>query len=232
MKTVALILVVRNEEEGLKKILPRIPLSKFDEVLAIDGNSKDKTLEILSKSKIKTYIQRQPGLGAAMLEARSYTECDAMIFYHPDGNECPEDLPKMLELLHGDEDFIVASRMIKGAYNEEDGQILKWRKWANLAFAFLANLFFAYGGNRTTDVTNGFRGVSCSSFDRMKLTSTDLTMDFQMIIHALKLGIPITEFPTREGKRIGGSTNFVSFPTGLAELKLLLYELKKGLRSV
>lgn len=104
--------------------------------------------------------------------------------------------------------------MTAGAWNEEDGQLIKKRTWANQGFAWLANLFFAHGGNRATDITNGFRGVHCASFDRMKLTSTDLTMDFQMVIHALKLGNPITAFPTREGERIGGGTNFPSISTG------------------
>ena len=72
MKTVSLVLVVRNEEKGLQEILPRLPLQKFDDVLAIDGKSKDDTCGPLSRSGIKTYIQKKPGLGAAMLEAREF----------------------------------------------------------------------------------------------------------------------------------------------------------------
>lgn len=230
--TVALALIVRNEEAGLTAVLPRIDRGVFDEVIAIDGNSRDRTRELLAAAGIPTYIQKRPGLGAAMIEAREQVKSAAFIYFHPDGNEGPEDLPRMASLLREGKEFVVASRMIAGAWNEEDGQFLKKRKWANQGFALLANLFFAHGGNRATDITNGFRGVHCASFDRMKLTSTDLTMDFQMVIHALKLGIPITEFPTREGERIGGGTNFPSISTGIAELKLLLSEIRIGTRTV
>jgi hypothetical protein len=48
----------------------------------------------------------------------------------------------------------------------------------------------------------------------------------------LKLGIPITEFPTIEGHRIAGATHFASIPTGIAELKLVWREWKMGRRSV
>jgi hypothetical protein len=65
----------------------------------------------------------------------------------------------------------------------------------------------------------------------MKLTNRDLAMDYQMVIRALKLGIQITEFPTREGPRISGVTHFASFPTGIAELKLLWRELRMGRRN-
>ena len=232
MKTVSLVLVVYNEEGGLKELLPQMPLGLFDEVLAVDGNSTDSTRYILEKAGIKTYIQTQTGLGAAMFEGRNLVTSDAFIFFHPDGNEDPKDFLKMRDLLKDGREFVVASRMIPGARNEEDDCLFKWRKWANMGFAFFANIFFAHNGNKTTDITNGFRGISCSTFDRMKLTSTDLTLDFQMVIHALKLGIPITEFPTNEMPRIAGGTKFPSISTGIAELKLLYRELLLGRRDV
>ncbi len=235
-RTVALVLIARNELEGIKGILPRIRLDQFEQVLAIDGNSTDGSLEALEGFGVPAFRQAERGLGAAMIEGRARTTTDALIFFHPDGNEDPEELPRMAELLRGGKDFVVASRMIKGAVNEDDGKILKWRKWANIGFATLANVLFGHGiiwaKNRSTDVTNGFRGISCQAWDRMQLSSKDLTMDYQMVIRALKLGIPITEFPTREGHRIAGATNFASLPTGIAELKLVWRELKMGRRRV
>jgi glycosyltransferase involved in cell wall biosynthesis len=229
-KTVSLVFIARNEEAGLRVILPQVRLDLFDDCLAIDGHSRDKTVEILERGGVRVYPQVERGLGAAMLEARQHVHNDAFIFFHPDGNENPADLARMAALLRAGHDFVVASRMIPGARNEEDHQWLKWRKYANLGFVLLANLFFAHGGNRTTDVTNGFRGISCTAFDRMRLTSRDLTMDYQMVIRALKLGIPITEFATQEDARIDGATNFTSLPTGIAELKLLAREVAMGVR--
>jgi len=230
-RTVALALIARNEEVGIREILPRIELSVFEQVLAIDGNSTDNTVAELEKFGVATYRQKERGLGAAMIEARPRITTDAFIFFHPDGNEDPADLPKMAQLLREGHDFVVASRMIKGATNEDDHKAVKLRKWANNGFALLANVLFAHGGNRTSDVTNGFRGISTAAWDRMNLTSYDLTMDYQMVIRALKLGIPITEFPTHEGHRVCGETNFASMPTGVAELKLVWRELKMGRRT-
>ncbi len=227
-RTVALVLIVRNEEIGIREIVPKIPLSIFDQTFAMDGNSKDGTVAALESYGIPSHCQVERGLGAAMIEGRPRVTTDSFIFFHPDGNEDPADLPKMAELLRAGHDFVVASRMIKGAVNEDDVRVLKWRKWANIGFAMLANVIFAHGGNRTTDVTNGFRGVSRDAWDRMRLTSKDLTMDYQMVIRALKLGIPITDFPTHEGHRVCGETNFASLPTGIAELKLVWRELKMG----
>ncbi len=230
--TVALVLIVRNEEIGVREVVPKIPLSLFDQCFAMDGNSKDGTVAALESFGVRSFCQVERGLGAAMIEARPRVTTDSFIFFHPDGNEDPADLGKMADLLKAGHDFVVASRMIKGAVNEDDVRVLKWRKWANMGFAMIANILFAHGGNRTTDVTNGFRGVSCNAWDRMRLTSKDLTMDYQMVIRALKLGIAITDFPTHEWHRVAGATNFASLPTGIAELKLVWRELKMGRRVV
>jgi glycosyltransferase involved in cell wall biosynthesis len=230
--TVTLVLVVRNEEVGLRHVLPSIPLGEFDDCFAIDGTSTDQSVEVMKAFGIRCHPQRERGLGAAMIEARQLVGTDAFIYFHPDGNEDAADLPRMADLLRGGAEFVVASRMIRGARNEEDDRLFKWRKYANLGFVGLANLLFGHGGNRTSDVTNGFRGITLAAFDRMKLTSRDLTMDYQMVIRALKLGIPITEFPTREGNRIDGATHFASVPTGLAELRLLWREVRMGTRKV
>jgi hypothetical protein len=232
VRSITLVVLVRNEEVGLRAVMPRAPLDLFDDCFAIDGNSADKTVEVLGSFGVKVYPQVERGLGAAMLEARARVRTDAFIFFHPDGNEDPTDLPRMADLLRAGHAFVVASRMIPGAWNEEDDKLLKWRKYANKGFALLANLFFAHGGNRTTDVTNGFRGITRAAWDQLNLSSHDLTMDYQMVIRALKVGVPITEFPTREGQRVDGDTHFASIPTGIAELKLLGREIWMGVRAL
>ncbi len=153
---------------------------------------------------------------------------EALVFYHPDGNEDPADIVRIAELLRGGAQFVVASRMLPGSWNEEDAKIIRSRKWANLGLAHMARVLFNRHGVRFTDITNGFRGITREAFDRMGLDARDSTMDFQMIIRALKLGLEIREFPTREGERIAGKTNFPAIATGLAELRLIWSEFRRG----
>jgi glycosyltransferase involved in cell wall biosynthesis len=227
----SLVFITRNEIVGLRSIFERVPLSCVDEVIAVDAGSIDGTQDFFAERGIRVHIQRERGLGAAMLEAREQITGDALIYFHPDGNEDPGDIPQMVERLRAGANFVVASRMIKGAWNEEDSQFFRPRKWANRGLGLIANVLFGRSGVRSSDITNGFRGITCEAFDHMCLTSKDLTMDFQMIIRALKLGMQIDEFPTREGNRVGGETNFASFQTGLREVGLIWRELLSG-RSV
>jgi glycosyltransferase involved in cell wall biosynthesis len=221
-------LITRNEIAGLRAVFDRLPQDQVFETFAVDAHSTDGTVDFFRERGIPAAAQVEKGLGAAMLEARAHARGDAIIFFHPDGNEDPAAIPTFMERLRSGSEFIVASRMIPFASNEEDGQILRWRKWANQGLALIANVLFARGGARTTDITNGLRAITCDAFDRMCLSARDLTMDFQMVIRALKLGMTIDEFPTREGDRVGGATNFPSFQTGLKELGLIWDELLAG----
>jgi len=225
---IALVFITRNEEAGLIATLPKVDLSIFDEVYAIDGHSKDKTCEVFSYHNIPVFQQTVPGLGGATLAARANCQSDAMVFFHPDGNENPKDLSKFIEPLNIGYELVIASRMIAGSYNEDDDKVFKIRKWANLCFAFIANTAFGSRKCRVTDVVQGFRAITCEAFDRLYLDKTDCTIDYQMVIRALKARLKIHEFPTIEGMRIAGDTNFASIPTGIAEVKMLLREFQIG----
>ena len=225
---ISLVFITKNEEVGLGAILPAMDFSLFDEVYAIDAHSKDGTSEQFAKQEISVYQQSNPGLGAATLQAREHCTTDAMIFFHPDGNEDYRDLPKFIEQLRLGHELVIASRMIKGGYNEDDSQVFKWRKWANLGFALISNTLFGSRHCRVTDVVQGFRAITCDAFDRMQLDQTNCTIDYQMVIRALKLRLRIAEFPPIEGERIAGATNFASIPTGIAEVKMLWREIWLG----
>ena len=228
MMKVSLVFITKNEEAGLLKILPQVDFNIFNQIYAIDGHSTDGTCEVFKHYGIQVVKQSIPGLGGATLEARTHCATDAMVFFHPDGNENPKDLPKFIDDLSRGYELVIASRMIAGAYNEDDEQLFKFRKWANLGFAFIANTAFGSRKCRVTDVVQGFRAISCDAFDRLHLDKTDCTIDYQMVIRALKAQLKIAEFPTIEGKRIAGATNFASIPTGIAEVKMLLREFWLG----
>lgn len=224
---ITLVILALNEIEALPKILPRIPTKEVDEVLAIDGGSTDGTKEFFKQHNIRLVEQKSRGRGAAFHMAVEEAQGDILIFFSPDGNETPEDIPKFRTLLEKGYDVVIASRMMKGAHNEEDTEFFKWRKWANNVFNLLANLFFKKEGRYITDSINGFRAIKKEAFKKLNLDSKDYTIEYQMTIRALKKKLKIAEFPTFEGSRLGGKTGAKSIPTGLRFVKMFLKELVK-----
>lgn len=229
---ITLCILNRNELDCLKIMMPQMPKpgaeSGVDAWVAIDGGSTDGSIDFLKEHGVPVVAQSRRGRGDAFLQAFEKIDSDAYVFFSPDGNEDPKDLPKFRALLSQGADLVIASRMMKGAYNEEDGQFLKLRKWANNAFNWFANVLFRHKGPYITDSINGYRAITREAARKLKLDSLDYTIEYQMTIRALKAGLSIAEFPTYEGPRVAGETGAQSIPTGLRFLKKLWLELKIG----
>ncbi len=228
---IALCLLTYDEKQSLEAIWHRLPAigEGFDSIVAIDGGSIDGTLDFLKERKIETFVQERKGRGAALLLAFDKIEADAYLFFSPDGNEDPADIPRFKEYLKWGADLVIASRMMAGASNEEDGQIFRWRKWANCAFNYLANRLFRRGDSVTTDAANGFRAITKVAAQELELSAHDFTIEYQMTIRSLRKGLRIVEFPTCEGGRLGGETHAKSFRTGLHFLRRLWLEIRAAI---
>jgi len=194
----------------------------------VDYKSSDGTKEFLLNKGIKVIEQEKPGRGEAFRLAVDSAHGDVFVFFSPDGNEDPEDIPKLAEIIGGECDMAIASRFLPGAVNEETGKLLPVRLWANKAFTNLANVFFR--GN-LSDSINGFRAISREKFKDLKVDASGYAIEYQMSIRAMKAmkrGYKIKEIPTTEGQRIGGESGAKAIPVGLGVLKLLIREIVSG----
>ena len=223
----AIVLLTFNEIEALPKIFDRIPRNAADEFFAVDGGSKDGTREYLVSKGVPVHGQPRRGRGVAFRVAMEATKADAIVFFSPDGNEAPEDIPKLFQKLEEGYDMVIASRMMKGAFNEEDVHWFRPRKWVNQAFTLIANALWNRGP-RVTDTINGFRAVNAERFRALGCDAEGFVIEYQMSIRAMKRGLKIVEFPTYEGQRLGGVSTAESWRTGVVFLKALWREIALG----
>ena len=217
-----LVILTRNEIEGMTAMLQKIPFSSVDEVFVVDYNSTDGTKEFVKKNQVRLINQKKPGRGQAFRLAIQKSKGEHLVFFSPDGNEDPNDIPKLLKLLDQGNDLAIASRFLKESRNEEDDQLIKLRAWANQGFTILANLIF---GGKLTDSINGYRAITKTAFNRLKLDGPGYVIEYQMSIRAKKLGLKIAEIPTLEGDRIGGESGSKAIPTGILFIRYLWREI-------
>ncbi len=225
-----LILMIYNEIDGLKALWDKLPLNQVDEILAVDPGSTDGSIEFLKEKNCQIVGQKNRGRGEAFREGAEAAGGDILVYFSPDGNEDPNDIVKLIKLIKEGADVAIASRMMKGAFNEEDVSLWRPRKWVNKAFGWLANLIFNPGwpgkGNYITDTINGFRAFKKTSFQALKTTQMGYPIEYQTSIRGMRQGFKIEEIPTIEGQRIGGESYAKSLPVGISFLKALWSEIR------
>jgi len=225
---ISLCLLTFNELDGCKSDIPSIKeISKnFDEIYAIDGGSEDGTLDFLKKNKITVYKQPIRGLNQACHYALEKCKTDAVVFFHPKGSIPVIDNLKFRPLFEAGYDFVIGSRVIKGARNDEDSKLFKPRKWFVIFLAIIAAVLFKKKNKMLWDVLHGFRGVTKKGYKKMDIKDEGkVTIDIEMVCRAYKNNIKSIEFPTTEFSRLAGETHFKAWPTGINLLKYIKREI-------
>lgn len=226
---ISLCLIVYNELKGCQLDIKKLPKNYFNEIIAIDGGSTDGTIKFLKKNKIKVYKQKLPGLNNAYILANKVCKNDYIISFFPKGNLSINDLYKFQQYFDLGYDLVIASRKIKNAKDEEDGKLLKPRKWGVLILAYFSFYIWSskFQKNKILikDILHGFKGWKKEAFNKLKIVDVgNCSIDIQMVIRSYKLDLPLIEFPIKEKPRSYGESHFKILPTAFKILKYLLFE--------
>jgi len=195
----AVIVLTLDEIDGVKAIMPRVKKEWAEEIVFVDGGSKDGTIEEAQKMGFKVIHQTNRGEGNACRIGVEQTTSDYILFFSPDGNDVPEDIPKVIQKIKDDEyDIVHISRFGKNSISEDAGAL---DRFGNNMFTFFVNVFF---GGHLTDALNGFRIIKREVMLDLKTDAQFLNIEQQICIRALKKKYSIYEIDGKEPKRIGG----------------------------
>lgn len=115
MKTISLVMCVKNEEKGLEKAIQSCRSIVNEIIVSVDKSTTDNTLEIAKKFADKVLIHEFTGDFAAMRnEAHKHAKCDYILFL--DGHEYIKHLPDSFDFLDfGASGYLTTIRMENGA---------------------------------------------------------------------------------------------------------------------
>ncbi len=222
--TVGLCLLTWNEIEGCRHDVPLIDKRMFDQVYCIDGGSTDGTCEYLAGQGIEVYQQSHKGYNCACKDAARRCRCDAFVIFHPKGSIRVEETYKFRAFFERGYELIIASRMGKGAHNEEDDCLFRPRKWFVLGLGFWAKVLYKKEGNTIRDVLHGFRGMTVTAYQKMSVSNFPMSFDIETCCRAYKRKIRRIEFPIWEEARIAGATHFKAIPSGVNFIRYMIWE--------
>jgi len=209
MKTTLLIPTL-NEIEGIQTIMPKIDPTWVDQILIVDGQSTDGTIEFARQKGYQLVIQQKKGMRHAYMEALPHVTGDVILTFSPDGNSIPELIPACLDKMREGHDMVIVSRYAPGAKSYDDDAVTGF---GNKLFTSSINLWH---GSHYTDAMVIYRAYkkqlvydldldkdSSYAFEE-KLFRTNISWEPLLSIRAAKRRLKVTEIPGDEPAREGG----------------------------
>jgi len=203
LQRVSVVIPAINEERSIAEIIEGCK-KVADEVLVVDGHSRDRTREISKKLGVKVVLDNKKGKGDAIRVGVEYVSGDVIVFIDADGSHNPKDIPSLVApIFSGTADHVTGSRMLGGS-DELHGDI---GKFIRMIGSDIITLGINYTFNvRLTDSQNGFRAIRTDVAKKLGTREIITSIEQEMIIRTLALGYRMAEVPTHEYMRKHGES--------------------------
>ena len=191
--------------------MPKVHREWCDQIIVLDGGSKDGTIEYAQEQGYFVYVQKRPGFRHAYTEVLPFVEGDVIVTFSPDGNSVPELIPELIRKMKEGYDMVIASRYLDGAKSADDDAVTAFGNWL-----FTKTINLLHGGHYT-DTMVIFRAykrqlvydlelhsdVAYSTAER--LFRTTISWEPLLSVRAAKRKLKIAEIPGDEPPRVGGT---------------------------
>jgi len=228
MPTVTLLLPTLNEIDGFREIFPKIDRSLFDDILVVDGKSKDGTPEFAMSQGLRVMTQLRKGLGPGVFDAVATLDTDYFIEFSLDGNCLAEHLPTLVAKLKEGHDLVIVSRYLPPAKSEDDTWVTAFGNW------MFSTMMTFLGPHKITDSLGMYRGIRTALIHHPEFERLLYGPVFEPLTSALAntLKMRITEIPGDEPLRIGGRSKMSVWYNGSCILLMIVrcFLLKVGVR--
>jgi glycosyltransferase involved in cell wall biosynthesis len=217
--TVSLVVPARDEARNIPWVFEQIPRC-VDEVVLVDGDSRDATLRMASTClpTVRTVRQRGPGKGTALRTGFAAATGEYIVMIDADGSMSPGEIPHYLHFLDHGYDFVKGSRYLSGGGSLDLTGI---RSLGNRALLAVVNRLY---GARLTDLCYGYCAFRRGFLDTLELSATGFEIEAEMIAHALRKGLRIAEVPSLELPRRSGRSHLHAVSDGRRVLRTLIAE--------
>jgi dolichol-phosphate mannosyltransferase len=201
------VVIPTRDEEGLIGEIVDAVKPYADEILVVDGNSRDRTRDIAAAHGARVILDNGRGKGEALRISIDQAQGDILVFIDADGSHEPRDIPALVgPIKAGNADLVIGSRG-KGGSDELHGTFEQFIRYIGSQLIMLA---INYRWNvRLTDSQNGFRAIRKDVARKLGLTSNLTTIEQEMLMKALKQGYSVDEIPSHEFERRWGTSKVV-----------------------
>jgi glycosyltransferase involved in cell wall biosynthesis len=201
-KKIVVVLPAYNAEKTLERTYNEIPLGIVDEVVLVDDNSTDNTIEEGKRLGIEHIIPHENNKGYGGNQKSCYNKAlslggDIVIMLHPDYQYTPKLIESMSYLIANEVYPVVLGSRILGKGALKGG--MPWYKYlANRILTLSQNILM---NQKLSEYHTGYRAFSKEVLERtnFNVNSDDFVFDNQMLAQIFYAGFDIAEItcPTK-----------------------------------
>lgn len=216
---VSVVVPAMNEEKNISLVLKQLP-ENLHEVILVDGNSEDDTIEAARAAypEIRVLVQSGRGKGDALRTGFAAVTGNLVVMLDADGSADPAEIPRFVEALEEGADFAKGSRFLEGGGSTD---ITGTRRLGNAFLSGTANLLH---GTHFTDLCYGYNAFWARCLPFISLDVPGFEVETLINLRIASAGMKITEVPSYELDRIYGESNLNTFRDGFRVLGTILSE--------
>ncbi|MCW4019029.1 MAG: glycosyltransferase family 2 protein [Candidatus Bathyarchaeota archaeon] len=219
---VSVVIPTLNEAGNIRDALDTLDreLAYPKEIIVVDGNSTDGTIEIVKDSNARLIIEPRRGYGLALRVGMKAAKGDIVIMVDGDGTYEFKHVNRLVQrMLETDAEMCLASRM----YDPNKAMGL-FNFVGNKVITFCFNMLYK---QNISDTQSGFRAISHAALEKVEFKETDMPFATEMLIKFSRKRFKMVEVPSTYKFRRYGKTTLNPFNSGIEILTTIL----KGLRS-
>jgi hypothetical protein len=219
---VSVVVPAMNEAQNIGHVLKQLP-EGLHEVILVDGNSEDATIEAARSAypEIRVLVQSGRGKGDAFRTGFAAVTGNLVVMLDADGSADPAEIPRFVEALEAGADFAKGSRFLPGGGSTD---ITGLRSLGNGVLSGTANLLH---GTHFTDLCYGYNAFWARCLPFIALDVPGFEVETLINLRIAGAGMKITEVPSYELDRISGDSNLNTFRDGFRVLGTILSEARR-----
>jgi dolichol-phosphate mannosyltransferase len=200
-KTISVVIPALNEEKTITEVIEGCK-PYADELIVVDGHSRDRTREVSEEHGAKVILDNKKGKGEAIRHVIGFVTGDIIVFIDADGSHDPHDIPKLVEPIVKEEaDHVSGSRLIGGSSELHGGFDECFRLMGSSFITACINWKYKV---QLSESQNGFRAIKTEIIKQLDLREDITTIEQEMIMKTLRKGFRMAEVPSHEHKRKQG----------------------------